>query len=193
MTTLVAGLVVFLGIHSVAIVAPGWRDRMLARFGEGGWKALYAAISIAGFLLIIWGYGDARHNPVILYAPPLWTHYVSAVLMLPVFPLLFAAYFPGRIKAAVKHPMLVAVMLWAIAHLISNGTLTDVLLFGGFLVWAVADRVSVNRRPLRAIRTAPPSARNDVLVVLVGLAVYVLFAFWLHAKWIGVQPLPLSA
>ncbi len=192
MTILITGLVVFLGIHSIAIVAPTWRDGMLARLGEGGWKGLYAVISIAGFVLIIWGYGVARHNPVMLYAPPPWTHYVSAVLMLPVFPLLFATYFPGRIKAALKHPMLAAVILWALAHLVANGTLADVLLFGGFLIWAVADRISVNHRSPRAIRTAPPTAVNDVLAVAIGLVLYALFVFWLHAKWIGVQPLPLS-
>ncbi|HEV7715028.1 MAG TPA: NnrU family protein [Steroidobacteraceae bacterium] len=192
MTTLIAGLVLFLGIHSVAIVSPSWRDGMLARLGEGAWKGIYSVISIAGFVLIIWGYGVARQNPVMLYVPPLWTHYVAAVLMLPVFPLLLATYFPGRIKAALKHPMLAAVKLWALAHLVANGTLADVLLFGGFLVWAVADRISVNHRPPRAIRTAPPTAANDVLAVAIGLVLYALFAFWLHAKWIGVQPLPLS-
>jgi uncharacterized membrane protein len=191
MTTLIAGLVLFLGIHSIAIVAPGWRDRALVRMGEGGWKGLYSVISIAGFVLIVWGYGAARQNPLMLYAPPLWTHYICAILMLPVFPLLFAAYLPGRIKMALKHPMLMAVMLWALAHLIANGTLADLLLFGGLLVWAAADRISVNRRPPRAIRTAPPRAINDLLAVAIGLVVYALFAFWLHAKWIGVQPLPL--
>jgi uncharacterized membrane protein len=111
--------------------------------------------------------------------------------MLPVFPLLFAPYFPGRIKAALKHPMLASVKLWAVAHLISNGMLADVLLFGGFLVWAVADRLSFKHREQRPLKGAPPAARNDVIVVVVGLAVYVLFVVWLHAKWIGVQPIPL--
>jgi uncharacterized membrane protein len=128
---------------------------------------------------------------VLLYNPPFWTRHLTAVLMLPVFPLLFAPYFPGRIKAALKHPMLVAVKLWAVAHLISNGMLADVLLFGAFLAWAVADRISYKHRQQRPLKGAPPAARNDVIVVIVGLAIYALFVFWLHLKLIGVQPIPL--
>ncbi len=190
MTYLVFGLLLFLGIHSIAIVAPGWRDRTAARMGEGPWKGLYSLISIAGFVLLIWGYGLARQQPVVLYSPPAWTRYLAALLMLPAFPLLLAAYLPGRIRAALKHPMLAAVMLWALAHLVANGTLADALLFGGFLVWAVADRMSFKRRPVRAIRTAPPSSLNDVIAVAAGLALYIVFVLWLHARWIGVSPLP---
>jgi uncharacterized membrane protein len=192
MTYLILGLVLFLGVHSVAIFASDWRDHMLARLGEGRWKGVYALISIAGFVLLIWGYGLARQNPVELYSPPVWARHLAAVLMVPAFPMLFAAYLPGRIKATLKHPMLAAVKLWAVAHLIANGMLADVMLFGAFLVWAVADRVSFKRRPVRVIRTAPPSKANDVIAIVVGLVVYAVFAFWLHAKWIGVQPLPFT-
>jgi uncharacterized membrane protein len=190
MSYLIIGLVLFLGVHSVAILASDWRDRTLARMGEGPWKGLYSVISIAGFVLLIWGYGLARQTPTVLYTPPIWTHYVTAVLMLPVFPLLLAAYLPGRIRAALKHPMLASVVLWAFAHLVSNGMLADVLLFGGFLVWAVADRLSMKHRPVRAIRTAPPTGFNDLIAVTVGLALYAVFILWLHAKWFGVWPLP---
>jgi uncharacterized membrane protein len=190
MSYLVLGLLLFLGVHSVAIVASDWRDRTLARMGEGAWKGLYSVISIAGFVLLIWGYGLARQTPTVLYTPPVWTHYLTAALMLPVFPMLLAAYLPGRIKAALKHPMLAAVKLWAVAHLIANGMLADVLLFGGFLVWAVADRISMKRRPVRVIRTAPPSGFNDLIAVVAGLALYAVFAAWLHARWFGVSPLP---
>lgn len=137
------------------------------------------------------GYAFARQDPVVLYSPPFWTHHVTAALMLPVFPLLLAPYFPGRIRATLKHPMLVGVMLWAVAHLISNGMLADVVLFGGFLLWAVADRISYSRRTPRPLRGAPPARRNDVIVVLAGLALYGLFVLWLHQKLIGVQPFPL--
>jgi uncharacterized membrane protein len=188
MTMLIAGLVLFLGIHSIAIFASGWRERMLVRIGPGPWRGLYSLISIAGFLLILWGYGAARQDPVVLYVPPYWTRYVSAALMVPAFPLLLAAYLPGRIKAATKHPMLAATKLWAFAHLVSNGTLADVLLFGGFLVWAAADRVSFRWRPVRAIRTAPERPYNDLIAVAVGLALYLFFAFYLHVRWIGVSP-----
>src|SRR5438477_9150712 len=141
MVYLVLGLVLFLGVHTISIVAPGWRDRTAARLGNV-WRSLYSLISIAGVVAIVWGYGIARQNPVMLYAPPAWTRYVAAVLMLPVFPLFLAAYFPGRIKSALQHPMLVSVMLWALAHLFATGTLADVVLFGGFVAWAVADRLS---------------------------------------------------
>jgi uncharacterized membrane protein len=190
MSYLIIGLVLFLGVHSVAIVASDWRDRTLARMGEGPWKGLYSVISIAGFVLLIWGYGLARQTPTVLYMPPVWTRYVTAALMLPVFPLLLAAYLPGRIRAALKHPMLAAVVFWAFAHLVANGMLADVLLFGGFLVWAVADRLSMKRRPVRVIRTAPPTGFNDLISVVVGLALYAVFVLWLHAKWFGVWPLP---
>jgi uncharacterized membrane protein len=191
MTTLVIGLILFLGIHSVSIVAPDWRDRTAVRIGGGPWRGLYSLISIAGFVLLIWGYGIARQHPVVLYPPPTWSRHAAALLMLPVFPLIFAAYLPGRIKAALKHPMIIGVALWALAHLIANGTLADLLLFGGFLAWAVIDRASYAWRSQRAIHTAPASKFNDLIAVLVGIALYVTFAFWLHPRWIGVAPFPL--
>ena len=192
MTILVVGLIIFLGIHSISIFAPSFRDGMAARLGAGPWRGVYSLISLIGFALLIWGYGLARREPVVLYNPPFWTRYVAAVLMLPVFPLLFAPYFPGRIKAALKHPMLVAVTLWAVAHLISNGMLADVVLFGGFLMWAVADRISYRHRTQRPLQGAPPAPRNDIIVVVVGFVLYVLFVFWLHQKLFGVQPIPLA-
>jgi uncharacterized membrane protein len=188
MSMLILGLVIFLGVHSVSIVAPGWRDSMQAKLGEFGWKGLYSVLAIVGFVLIIEGYAAARHEPVLLYQPPLWLRHVSALLLLPVFPLLLATYLPGRIKAAAKHPMLVATKLWAFAHLLANGMLADVVLFGAFLAWAVVDRISVNRRPARPLRTAPASSANDVLAVVLGLAIYAAFTLWLHAKLIGVPP-----
>lgn len=186
MTWLILGLVLFLGIHSVAIVAPGWRDAQLARMGEGPWKGIYSLISIAGFVLLVVGYGIARQSPVVLYQPPVWTRHLAMLLMLPVFPLLFAVYLPGRIKAAARHPMLAATKVWALAHLVANGTLADVLLFGGFLAWAVADRVSLKRRPARATPAAPARPLNDVIAVVGGLAVYAVFVMGAHAWLIGV-------
>ena len=130
-------------------------------------------MTIAGLGLIIWGYGTARQNQVLLYAPPRWTQYVTAVLMLPVFPLFLAAYFPGSIKRALQHPMLISVMLWAVAHLIATGTLADATLFGGFLAWALADRISYRWRTPRPIPTAPAMRLNDGIAVVTGLAFYV--------------------
>ena len=192
MTWLIVGLLAFLGIHSVSIVAPAWRDSMVARMGDGAWKGVYSVISIASFVLLIWGYGLARMDPTVLYTPPPWTRWLTAILMLPVFPLLLAPYVPGRIKATLKHPMLVAVKFWALAHLLSNGTLADIVLFGGFLVWAVADRISFKRRIQRPIPGAPPARFNDVIAIVLGLVLYFVFMRWLHVLWIGVSPAPLG-
>jgi uncharacterized membrane protein len=190
MTLLIAGLALFLGIHSVAIVAPSFRARIIQRMGEGAWKGLYSLISLAGFVLICYGFGLARQAPVVLYSPPTWLRHLAFLLMLPVFPLLIAAYLPGRIKTAAKHPMLAAVKFWAFAHLLANGSLADVLLFGGFLAWAVADRISVKRRAMpQVLRTAPPGPWNDAIAVVLGLAVYALLIGWAHVRLFGVSPL----
>lgn len=191
MLYLVLGLVLFLGMHSVEIFSRDLRASAIARMGERPWKALYAVVSIVGFVLIIWGYGQARQDPILLYAPPVWMRHLSALIMLPVFPLLLAAYLPGRIKTALKHPMLAAVKFWALAHLLANGMLADVLLFGSFLAWAVADRISFKRRVVRPIHTAPPSKLNDVIAVVAGLAIYVVFVMGLHLRLFGVSPLPM--
>lgn len=189
MTWLVFGLILFLGVHSISIIAPAGRDRMAAAFGNG-WRALYSIASIAGFVLLIWGYGLARQQPVILYQPAPWMRHLTSLLMLPVFPLLFAAYMPGRVKAKLKHPMLVAVKLWAVAHLLANGTLADVVLFGSLLAWAVLDRISFKTRTQRPIPSAPASRWNDLIAIVLGLAAYVVFAMALHARWIGVPVVP---
>jgi uncharacterized membrane protein len=190
MAYLVAGLVLFFGVHSIAIVAPAWRDAMVARVGERPWKGLYSLASIAGFLLLVHGYAVAQHDPQVLYTTPPFMRDVTAVLMLPVFPLLFAAYMPGRIQSTVKHPMLVAIKTWALAHLLVNGALADVLLFGGFLAWAVADRIAVGRRAVvRRPRGAPPRPINDWIAVVGGLVVYIVFVVWAHRALIGVSPL----
>ena len=192
MLFLVAGLVLFLGIHSVSIVAPRWRLAMVDRLGESPWKGVYSIVSAVGLVLLVVGYGIARREPVVLYAPPAGLRHVALLLMVPVFPLFIAAYFPGRISTATKHPMLLSVKLWASAHLVANGTLADVVLFGAFLAWAVVDRISVKRRPAveaHATPGAPPSPYNDAVAVVAGLAVYVVFLFWAHRLLIGVSPL----
>lgn len=186
MTLLILGLLIFLGVHSLSIVAPAWRDAQLARRGEAAWKGLYSVLSLVGFVLLVVGYGQARITPVVLYTPPAAARHLTMLLMLPVFVLLLAAYLPGRIKAAAKHPMLAATKLWALAHLLSNGNLADLLLFGGFLAWAVADRISLKRRPVRAIPGAPPGRLNDLIALVGGLALYALFVVWGHRVLIGV-------
>jgi uncharacterized membrane protein len=191
MIYLIVGLVVFLGVHSVEIFSPTFRSRTVARMGEGAYKGMYSLLSIAGFVLLAWGYGVARQEPILVYAPPVWTRHLTALLMLPVFPLFLAAYLPGRIKATVKNPMLAAIKAWAFAHLLANGMLADLLLFGSFLLWAVADQISLKRRPVvRPVPGPPPMKYNDLIAVVGGLALYVVFVFWLHVRLIGVSPLP---
>jgi len=187
MIQLILGLVLFLGIHSLSIAAPQVRDRLVAQLGEWPFKGLYSVVAIAGFILIVLGYAAARLEPTVLWVPPAWTAHLTMLLMLPVFPALLATYLPGRISRALVHPMLVAVKAWAVAHLVANGTLADVVLFGAFLAWAVADRISLKRRAPRDIPRAPASNLNDIIAVVGGLGLYALFLFWLHAAWIGVS------
>lgn len=187
MWMLILGLVLFLGIHSISIVALSVRDN-LATKSELGWKLFYSAVSLLGFVLIVKGYADLRQTPTVLYATPLWLRHVSATLLLPVFVLFLVPYFPGRIKNVIKHPQLLAVMLWAVAHLLVNGTMADVILFGSFLIWAIADRISMINRVSRPVPVTPQSNLNDVIVVVVGLGLYLAFAFWLHEFLFGVRP-----
>jgi uncharacterized membrane protein len=189
MNALVAGLTLFLGIHSVSIFTPRTRDLWVQKLGPNLWRVVYSVVALAGFVLLVRGYAAARVDPVVLYVPPGWTRHLVMLLMLPVFVLLFAAYLPGRIRSATKHPMLLAVKLWATAHLLVNGMLADVLLFGSFLAWAVIDRISLKRRTPRPVAGAPPSRYNDVLAIVLGLVAYGAFVVWLHPALIGVPVL----
>lgn len=188
MSYLIVGLVIFLGVHSVSIASHRWRDRMVARLGAGPWRGLYSLVALAGLALIFYGYGRAREAPVILYVPPVWLRDTAVMLMVFVLPLVFAAYFPGLIRAVLKHPMLVAVKLWATLHLLANGSLADVVLFGSVLAWAVADRISLKRRPARPIHTAPPSKWNDAIAIVLGVAVYAVLVAGGHA-WLTGMPI----
>ena len=188
MTLLIIGLILFIGIHSISIVAPAWRDRQVALRGEALWKGVYSLVAVLGLVLIVVGYGQARLHPVVLYQLPTALRHVALVLMVPVFVLLLAAYLPGRIQRAAKHPMLLATKLWALAHLLANGNVADVLLFGSLLLWAVADRVSLKRRPARAVPGVPAGRFNDLLAIVFGLGLYGAFIGGLHLWLIGVSP-----
>jgi uncharacterized membrane protein len=188
MGLLVAGLVLFLGIHSVSIISDAWRNRMVERIGRFPWQAIYGLVAIAGLVLIVWGYGLARQEPTVIYQPPIWLRHVSLLLLVFIFPLLLAAYLPGRIKQVTRHPMLVATKLWAFAHLLANGMLHDVVLFGAFLVWAVADRISMKHREERPVPGLPSSKLNDAIAVVGGLGLYVWFVVHGHAWLFGVSP-----
>jgi len=185
MTYLVIGLVLFFAIHSVSIINENWRDGMVDRIGLVPWKGLYTLVSLGGFVLICYGYGAARLEPIVLYSPPVWTRHITMALMLFVFPLFLAANLPGRLKTVAKQPLLAATKFWALAHLLANGTLADVLLFGSFLAWAVVDRISMKHRTQRPI-PGLASPYNDVIAVVVGLAIYAVFVVWGHAALFGV-------
>jgi uncharacterized membrane protein len=189
MPSLVAGLVIFLGIHSLSIVNEPLRDRLAARLGPVGWQGLYSVIAVVGVLMIIRGYSAARLEPVLLYVPPVWLQHLSLLLMVLVFPLLLAAYLPGRIRDTTRHPMLLATKIWATAHLLANGMLHDVVLFGAFLAWAVADRISMKRREPRPLPGPARSKYNDVIAVAAGLGLYVWFLLHGHALLFGVRPI----
>jgi uncharacterized membrane protein len=187
---LILGLLAFLGAHSVRVFADGWRGRTVARIGPGGWKGAYSLVSLLGLGLIVWGYAAARQQPVVLWASPVWTRHLAALLTVPAFVLLVAAYVPGNgIKAAVKHPMILGVKVWALAHLIANNTLADLLLFGGFLVWAVLCFRAARQRD-RALQTVYPQGRlvMSLVTLALGLVAWAVFVFWAHGALIGVRP-----
>lgn len=191
MIYLLLGLVVFLGLHSVRIVAEDWRSAQIKQRGENGYKGLYSLVSVVGLALIVWGYGQARLSPVDLYQPPVVLRHLASVLMLVSFVLLVCAYVPGtRIKGMVHHPMVLSVKVWAFAHLLSNGRMADVLLFGAFLIWAVLDfRAARGRDRKLGTRYAPGAWSRDLLALVIAISVWWLFARFAHAWLIGVAPL----
>jgi len=191
MPELVAGLLIFLGLHSVRVFAEGWRSAWIARRGEKTWKLGYTAFSLLGFGLIVQGYGQARLAPVALWPAIPGMNHLAALLTLVAFVLLVAAYVPGnQIKARLGHPMLLGTKVWALAHLLANNTLADLLLFGSFLVWAIlCFRSSRLRDRTAGLMRAPGSPAMTSLTILVGAAAWAGFAFWGHQALMGVRPL----
>lgn len=190
MAFLIQGLLLFLGVHSSRYLAENWRNQCAARLGLVPWKLLYSLVSALGLVLIVWGYGQARLEPQWLWVSPVWTRHLAALLTLPAFILLAAAYVPGTfLKARVGHPMLLGVKFWALAHLLSNGTLVDLLLFGSFLLWAVFGYVVSRRRDRLAGRVyIPDGPLRDLAAIVLGLVLWALFAMVLHKWLIGVAP-----
>lgn len=187
---LVLGLLVFLGVHSVRIVAEPWRLRTRERLGEPAWKGLYSLLSLLGLGLIIWGFGLARQTPVQLWSPPVGMRHLASLLTLVSFVLLAAAYVPrNRIKARLHHPMVLAVKTWALAHVLANGNVAHVLLFGAFLVWAVLNFKAARQRDRRDGTVYIRGNTGATLITLVlGVAAWLAFALWLHGYLIGVRP-----
>jgi uncharacterized membrane protein len=189
MIWLILGLLAFLGLHSVRRLAPGWRAARIAAIGGNAWKGLYSLVSIAGFVLLVWGYGQARSEPLaMVWLPPAGMEHATALLVTAAFVLLAAAYVPrNHFKSGLGHPMMLAVAVWAFAHLLVNGSLHDMVLFGAFLLWALFVFQA-------AFRSEPPTRSGaswlgTFLSVVIGIAAAGLFAHFLHARWIGV---PLS-
>ena len=191
MPVLILGLVLFLGMHSLRIFADGWRTRQIARLGLKRWKALYAVVAIVGFVLICWGFGLARQHPVLLYVPPLWLRHLNALFTLVAFVLFVAARVPRNVfKARLHHPQVLAVKVWAFGHLLATGMLHDVVLFGAFLLWAVVLFAASRRRDRREGTVyAAGTVQGDVLVVVIGGALWLAFVLWLHLWLIGVSPM----
>jgi uncharacterized membrane protein len=190
MTLLILGLVIFLGVHSTRVFAEGWRTAQIARMGEKGWKAAYSVASLVGFVLLVWGYGQARLEPVPLWTPSIGLRHLASLLTVLSFILLAAAYVPGNgIKARVHHPMVLGVKVWALAHLLASGLLAQMLLFAAFLAWAVLDFSAARRRD-RAAGTVVPAGRGvaTLVTVVAGVVAWLVFAMWLHGWWIGVRP-----
>lgn len=213
MIELLIGLLLFLGTHSLRIVAEDWRVGLISRLGEKKFKGLVSVASLIGFILIIHGYGVARLTPQILWVPPVATRHVAALLMLFAMIFLIASYIPGNhIKARLRHPMVISVKVWSVAHLLANGMAADVLLFGSFLLWAVFDfRAARQRDRMGAIQTSttidtgagpssvpasnvalkPATVRGTVMAIVLGTALWVGFVAYLHLKLFGVSPLGL--
>lgn len=192
MAQLLFGLVLFLGIHSLQSLAPNQRLQAIARWGPLGFKAVYAAISLLGFYLLVQGYAQARLEPMVLWTPPRGMQHATALLMWLAMVLLAAAYVPGnQIKAKLRHPMTLSVKVWALGHLLSNGNLADVLLFGGFLVWSVWVFRAARQRDRQSLHTAPEGTLlGTALAVLVGTGVWAAFVMGgLHLWLVGVMPL----
>ena len=187
MVLLIIGLALFLGVHCVSIFAEDFRDRMVAK-NERTWKGVYSLFSLIGLALICKGYILAQSTAMLIYMPPVWLRHVMFLLLIPVFVLMLAPYFPGKISRAIPHPQLLAVKIWAVAHLLANGFLADIVLFGAFLAWAVIDRISLEKRRARAAPGMPDTKANDWLLVIIGLGLYLLTMVWLHELLIGVAP-----
>ena len=208
MTQLILGLILFLGAHSVRIWADGWRNQTIEAYGEKAFKGVYALVSILGFYLLVVGYGEARLQTVALWNPPIFTKHISMLLMLLSSILLVATYIPrNHFKMRLGHPMVLSVKVWALSHLLANGNLADLVLFGSFLIWAVLNFRSARARdralllhlnvtedaagePLAETEsTNQPKLPSTIITLVSGIATWALITFVLHAKVVGVFPM----
>jgi uncharacterized membrane protein len=187
MLILLVGLILFFGLHSITLFAPRWREKKRQRWGRNTWRWIYSLGSLLGLGLIVWGYSLARVTPIVVYLPPAWSRHTTDLVMLAVFPMIYATFLPCHIRSWLKYPDLVAIKLWALAHLLSNGMLADIFLFGSFLAWAVVNRISLRHR-VRLIPIGAASPFNDLVAIIAGLVTYLIIILYLHFKVIGVVP-----
>ncbi|MBM7049878.1 MULTISPECIES: NnrU family protein [Rhizobium] len=191
MALLILGIVLFLGIHLIRVVAPGLRTSMIASLGESGWKIAYSVASLVTLAVLIYGFGQARDMTPI-WSPPFWMSHITILLMLFAMICLVASLLPaGHIAVRTKHPMVLSVKIWALAHLLSNGDGAAILLFAAFLAWGVILRISLKRRQRAGEITLRPfvSAKYDLYAIIIGVVVWALIIWKLHAWIIGVSPL----
>jgi len=189
MAILVLGLLLMLGMHSIKVAAPGWRDAAVARLGEFPYRGLYSAVSLVGLVLIVWGFGRAWEAPAFVYTPPVWGRHLAMALMIPAVILAFASVFPANgIKGYVAHPLLTATGLWALSHLFANGDLAGVVLFGAFLAWAVVDRIAQPQSP-QSSAVGGGFGKWDLAAILAGVALYIVLIAGLHYLLFGVSPI----
>ena len=190
MMLLIVGLALFLGVHILPTI-PDVRDGLRSRFGDGTYKAVFSVLSLIGFAVVILGYHKMQLHPgknPVLWDPPVWTRHIALLLMLPAMIFIVAANVPSRIRNAVKHPMLLSIKLWALAHLLANGDLASLLLFGSFLAYAIYDRISVKKRAaLGPLGTKTGTAQGDMTAVAIGIAAYASMLLWGHGALIGVK------
>jgi uncharacterized membrane protein len=195
MTLLFLGLFLFLGTHSVRIFANDWANSQIKKRSLGFWKITYTLISLVGFFLIIRGYAQAQESRVLVWSPPFWAGHLTALLTLLSFILLASSKRPKNlIYASLKHPMIIAVKVWALGHLLANGSLAAIILFGSFLIWATLDFRSARKREALAVPQeleSKPMAnwQGTLPAILIGFLTWGFFAFYLHRVLIGVQPL----
>ena len=184
---LVIGLAVFIGAH-VFVTRREARAALIARIGERPYRGLFALVSIAGVVLIAWGFAAYRlEGPIMVWFPPSWARYLTQILVWPSIILMTAAYIPGDIKRTLKHPFLAGVKLWAVGHLIANGDLGGIILFGAILAWAVFDRISLKRRTDPGGPPIPVGGRrNDLIAIVVGTIIYLALGYAFHPAVIGV-------
>ncbi len=195
MSLLILGLILFLVPHSTRIFADHWRAGMIGRLGEKPWKGAVSLLSLAGFVLIVLGYGQARLDPLVLWVPPLWLRHLALLINLVAFISLVAAYVPrNSIKSKIGHPMIAGVKAWSIAHLVTNGNLADVILFGAFLIWSVLDFRNSRRRDRMQHTTYPAGTlAGNLLTVVIGIVAWAVFMMYLHVRLIGVAPIAMGS